>query len=155
MSRKTAQELLDAKRRKQEERRNAEAARKAEVARLRSRLTYLRENADRTSQLKSVLDGLYLEMDKLSKKAPADEVTELALRKVNAVIARCKELMQGDEFIDSVDVFVAAGERPEHRDVVLVLSELKQGIDRLEGERRSLVQQSERWGAGDEEEDES
>jgi hypothetical protein len=155
MRRKGGLELVEAKRRKIEEKKKAQAAREAEVARLCSRLAYLRANADRGDQLSSVLNGLYMEMDKLSKKAPADEVTELALRKVNAVITGCKELMRGDEFIDSIDVFVAAGERPEHRDVVLVLSELRQGIDRLERERRRLADQSRHRGVDEDEEDES
>ena len=96
----------------------------------RSREEYLGDNRDRMNELDSVLDGLYTEIDKLCKKAPADEVTELALKRVNALITACKELLKGDEFIDSIDIFVPAGERPELRDVLLVLSELTQGMKR-------------------------
>lgn len=114
---------------------------------LRARLVYLRENWHRTDQLDSVLEVLYLEMDKLSKKAPADEATELATKRVNDVIQRGKELMKGVEFIDYIDPFVPAGDRPEHRDIVLVLSQLRQGIKRQQAELQELAQRSlsEKW----------
>jgi hypothetical protein len=86
--------------------------------------------------LRSVLAGLYDEIDKLTKKAPADEITELGLRQVNAVITGVKELLAGDPFIDAIDPFVPAGENPEHRDVLLILRQLKQGLDRWELRRR-------------------
>ncbi len=123
-----------------------EAARAAEIAQGRARLRFLRETRQRRDQLESVLTGLYTEMDKLSKKAPADEATELATTRVNDVILRCRELMNGDEFIDCIDPFVPAGERPEHRDVVLVLSQLMQGIARLTSEEESLRRRSESEG---------
>ena len=130
----------EAKQRMAEERkqREEEAAREAELAPLRERLAKIRALAGKKEQLKSVLKGYYDEMDKLSKKAPADQVTELALRRTNDLIRQCKELLQGDSFIDSIDLFVAAGERPEHRDVLLVLRDLMQGIERYEKEARDL-----------------
>lgn len=55
--------------------------------------------------------------------------------------------MQGDEFIDSIDLFVAAGERPEHRDALLILGDLRQGIKRIkeEFERLAYRSRSEHW----------
>lgn len=165
MARMTTQELHQAKRLREEERqrereeglrrrqkeeereREAEAAREATLAPLRARLASLEANRNRAEQLESVVAGLYGEMDKLCKKSPADEVTELAMNRVNSAIGRCKELMAGDEFIDSIDLFVPAGERPEQRDVLLVLGELRQGIRRLSAEREHLRKRSreEKW----------
>lgn len=142
MAKLTGKELAERARQRREEKeehlQREEDERLAEIEPLRRRLAYLRGQKGRRDQLKSVLDGLYDEMDKLSKKAPADQVTELALKRINDVIRRGKELMQGDEFIDSIEVFVAAGERPEHRDVLLVLRELRQGMQRLEAEESNL-----------------
>jgi hypothetical protein len=149
MARPTPAQLQEARRAKQEERRRQEeiaerlareekAAADARRAEMAKRFSLLSANRSKAVQLASVLKGLYEEMDKLTRKAPADEVTELALRRVNDAVARGKELMAGDEFIDSIDLFVAAGERPEHRDVLLILSELRQGMARLDSEHSEL-----------------
>jgi hypothetical protein len=86
--------------------------------------------------LASVLAGLYDEIDKLAKKAPADEITELGLRQTNSVISAAKEFLAGDPFIDEITPFVPAGENPEYRDVLLVLRQLKQGLARWGKDRR-------------------
>jgi hypothetical protein len=133
-----AKRRREAERKEREEAAAKEAAEEAEMAKSRDRLASLRASAGRKGQLKSVLQGYYGELDKLSKKAPADEVTELALKRINDLIKQCKELLQGDPFIDSIDQFVAAGERPEHRDALLVLRDLQQGIARFEEELQGL-----------------
>ena len=162
MAKATPEEMAEARRKKAEERRleeeeqerrreKEEAARQERMRKGVERQQFLISNWQRVKQLRSVLDGYYTEMDKLAKKAPADEVTELALKRINDVITRGKELMIGDEFIDSLEVFVAAGERPEHRDVLLVLAELIQGLSRLNEEFEDLNRQArnERWGEYD------
>lgn len=124
MARPTPQELQAARKLKAEERRREEKEAEQRIvdeeARLRAerearvattipsmeRLAFLRDSQPKVSQLESVLDGLYTEMDKLSKKAPADQVTELALKRVNEVIKRGKELMAGDEFVDNATLFL-------------------------------------------------
>src|SRR5688500_10791555 len=116
MPRMTSEQLKEARLRKreeeerlrveEEERLRAEkqkkleeqAAREAALVPLRERLAYLQQNSQRTAQLKSVLLGLYEEIDKLAKRAPADQITELALKRTNDVIKKCKDLMKGDEF---------------------------------------------------------
>lgn len=167
MAKLSGSQLAEARRRKQEaeeERqrqeeataRAARAAREAATKPLKERLAHLQNQQERRGQLTSVLKGLYDEMDKLSKKAPAEQITELAMRRVNDVIKRGKELLAGDEFIDSIEVFVAAGDRPEHRDALLVLRDLRQGIERLQAEVTSLRQRAarEKWnGEADEDED--
>ena len=85
-----------------------------------------------SSRIRSFVDSLYDEMDKLSKKAPASEVSDLALERVNRAIQAAKDLMdKEDEFIADLKVFVAAGSNPEVRDALLVLGEIKGGISRV------------------------
>ena len=113
------------------------------------------KQADRLSQLEqlepewdlldSVLKGLYDEVEKMTKKAPADEITELGLGRVNDLLKRAKDLLKGDPFIDSIDPFVAAGENPEHRDVLLILREIRQGMGRQHDEHNKLKAESRRW----------
>jgi hypothetical protein len=82
--------------------------------------------------LSSVSKGLYDELDKLSKKAPAEPVTDLVLTQVNDVIREIKELAKDDLYVQRLNEFVAAGDNPEHRDVVVVLRQLRQGLERFE-----------------------
>jgi DNA repair exonuclease SbcCD ATPase subunit len=152
MANLTPAELQEARQRKRQEeadaRRKAEEAEQAEaieieakLAPLRDRLERLRTTEGRKDQLKSVLHGYYEELEKLSKKAPADQVTELQLKRINELIRQCKEVLQGDPFVDSLELFVAAGERPEHRDALFVLRDLRQGIQRFEEEVQRLLRQ--------------
>ena len=78
----------------------------------------------------SVLHGLYDEIDKLCKKAPAEPATDLAVEEINRVIGAVKELLQGDPFIANIKPFVPAGENPELRDALMVLRLLMQGMRR-------------------------
>jgi hypothetical protein len=82
--------------------------------------------------LTSAAKGHYEEMDKLSKKAPAEKVTDLALGEINYTIEETKKLLSDDVFIQRFNVFVAAGDNPELRDVVLVLRQLLQGLARYD-----------------------
>jgi hypothetical protein len=134
MPRLTPEELREARRRKGLERQRAREEAERRMAEEKERLEYLKETQLRRQQVGSVLDGLYDEIDKLTRKAPADEITELALRRVNGVIVAAKDLLKGDPFIDTIDPFVAAGEYPEHRDVLIILREIRQGMQRQEQE---------------------
>ena len=80
--------------------------------------------------VKSVAVSLYTELDKLSKKSPTHELSDLALAQVNQVISDAKALLQDDPYIDRIKEFVAAGDNPEHRDAVMVLGQVLAGIDR-------------------------
>jgi hypothetical protein len=104
----------------------------------KARLDYLEENRDQWALLKSVLDGHYEEIEKLTKKSPSNEVTDLALKRINTVIKDTKKLLAGDPYIDSIDVFVAAGDMPQLRDVLMVLRELIQGMERRADEYKRL-----------------
>lgn len=145
MPRLTPDELTEARRRKRLERERTQEEAERRMAEKRERLEFLEVTEERRQQIKSVLEGLYDEIDKLTKKAPADEITELALRRVNGIINAAKELLKGDPFIDSIDPFVAAGEYPEHRDVLIILREIKQGMGRQEVEYGQLREEKRKW----------
>jgi len=81
--------------------------------------------------LQSEIAGLYDEMDKLAKKAPNEPVTTLQLKIVNSFIRKAKLLLTGDNIIDEVEIFVSAGDNPEYRDVVTVLRQIRQGLERF------------------------
>ena len=81
--------------------------------------------------LESVSLGLYDEVDKLTKKAPAETITDLALEQVNDVIRETKELLKQDVYIQRLKEFIPAGDNPQHRDVVVVLRQVRQGLDRF------------------------
>ena len=97
--------------------------------------------------LQSEIAGLYDEMDKLAKKAPNEPVTNLQLKIVNSFIRKAKLLLTGDNIIDEVEIFVSAGDNPEYRDVVTVLRQVRQGLERFKRseERRVGKECRYRW----------
>lgn len=100
---------------------------------LEEKLQQCEENARQYQLLKSVVEGLYVEIDKLTKKAPAELVTELALEQINNVIKDTKDLMQDDPYIQNLKEFVPAGDMPQLRDTLIVLGQVKQGLSRASG----------------------
>jgi len=107
---------------------------------LSSELREIRETKTKKRQLlDSVSLGLYEEVDKLSKKAPAEPVTTLVLSQVNDVIRETKQLAEDDSYIQRLNEFVAAGDNPEHRDVVVVLRQIRQGLQRLEQNLKASI----------------
>jgi glucose-6-phosphate-specific signal transduction histidine kinase len=102
----------------------------AVIEQLGARLKSLEGLQRRITVLDSVSLGLYDEVDKLSKKAPAETVTDLALEQVNDVIRETKQLLADDIYIQRLKEFVPAGDNPQHRDVVVVLRQVRQGLDR-------------------------
>jgi hypothetical protein len=99
---------------------------------LKERLKSSYDSSKKLSLLTSVAVGLYEETDKLSKKAPAERVTDLMLEQVNDVIRETKELITDDTYVQRLNEFVAAGDNPELRDVLVVLRQLRQGMQRYE-----------------------
>ena len=91
----------------------------------------------RLEQLISATDALYAEMDKLTKKGPTVQISQLSLDRVNKVIRSIKGFASEDkdEFIDEIVEFVPAGDMPEYRDVTLALSQVRAGLERF-GQRR-------------------
>lgn len=101
------------------------------ISELRDALRVERVRRQRAALLESVSVGLYDEIDKLSKKAPAESVTDLALGEINQVIVDVKQIADDDQYIARLAAFVPAGDNPDNRDVVLVLRSLRQGLNRL------------------------
>jgi DNA repair exonuclease SbcCD ATPase subunit len=101
------------------------------VASLETSLQECRDQRTQLTLLESVSQGLYDEIDKLTKKAPAESITDLALSQVNDVIKETKQLLDSDAYIQRLNEFVPAGDNPQHRDVVLVLRLIREGLDRF------------------------
>jgi hypothetical protein len=85
----------------------------------------------RWEQTSSELNGLYQEIDKIYKKAPEEPISDLTVENVNNLIKDTKEIVKDDPYIDRVKEFVPAGDNPEYRDVIIVLRQLTQGLDRF------------------------
>ena len=101
------------------------------IVRLKSERGSLSEaKTKQLSLLESVSLGLYVEIDKLSKKAPAEPVTDLVLRQMNDVIRETRELIPNDTYVQRLSEFVAAGDNPQHRDAIVVLKLVRQGLER-------------------------
>jgi len=122
--RPTPEELKKARERKKKEREEMEKQqtmmRKQEI-----------EVRIRWEQISSELDGLYQELDKIYKKAPGEQISNLTVENVNNLIKDTKEIIREDPYIDRVKEFVPAGDNPEYRDVIIVLRQLKQGLNRF------------------------
>src|SRR6266699_2816749 len=84
-------------------------------------------------------DSLYEEIDKLSKKAPTEPLTDLALQQVNDAVREAKVLGAEDSTLRRVKEFVPAGDNPQHRDVVLVLRLVRAGLAEVQ---KRLAQES-------------
>ncbi|MBV5261964.1 hypothetical protein FLX56_26535 [Synechococcus moorigangaii CMS01] len=91
--------------------------------------------------LESVSLGLYEEIDKLSKKAPAEPVTDLVLTQMNEVIRETKELIADDPYVQRLHEFIPAGDNPQHRDAVVVMRQIRQGLERFHQKLGQLVRE--------------
>jgi hypothetical protein len=101
------------------------------AAELEDRIQGFDKAREQRELLDSVAEGLYEETDKLCKKAPGEQVTELLLDQVNQVIQETKDLITKDPYVRRMNQFVAAGDRPEHRDVVVILRMVRQALTRF------------------------
>jgi hypothetical protein len=134
----TSEELQTAKKRAGEKRvaeqqRIAEE-RALEQKRANERNLWLSEAKQRHNQLVSVVQALYDEVDKLSRKWPTMPITQLTLEKTNRAIAAVKELLknEGDDFAEDIAIIVPAGDLPETRDTVLILRQVQAALNRFE-----------------------
>jgi len=120
----TPEELKRAKEQKeQEEKEMAKYERQQRKEEIKFRI--------RWEQISSELYGLYEELDKIYKKAPEEQISDLTVQNMNNLIKDTKEIIKGDPYIDRIKDFVPAGDNPEYRDVIMVLRQLRQGLDRL------------------------
>lgn len=100
------------------------------IVALRGAADKARDNGRSLELVESVTNSLYDELDKLSKKSPSHQLSDLALSQVNRALKDVKELLKGDRYVDEITEFVPAGDNPEHRDAVLILGQAKAGIKR-------------------------
>lgn len=100
------------------------------IQQLQDQLKSFSENKETHRLLTSVTDGLYIEIEKLTKKAPSEQVTQLALEQINDVIKDTKNLLKADPYIEKLNIFVPAGDLPELRDTLVILRQVKQGLER-------------------------
>lgn len=115
-------------------------ARSAKLSQLQSLIPDLDKKIERLrtadksqlALLKSVSLGLYEEIEKLCKKAPAESLTDLALQQINDVIRETKELVTADTYVQRLNQFVSAGDNPELRDALMVLRQIRQGLERFQ-----------------------
>lgn len=103
------------------------------ISNLESESVRIQECQKKHHLLTSVMEGLYIEIEKLTKKAPTEQITELALEQINDVIKDTKELIQNDSYVQKLKVFISAGDTPELRDALIVLRQIKQGLERYFG----------------------
>jgi DNA repair exonuclease SbcCD ATPase subunit len=121
------------------ERRNSQLGELVQVVEtLTKKLNDLRQKKQKADLLQSVSLGLYDELDKLAKRAGADEVTDLALEQANDFIRDARMLMAEDPYVQRYKEFVPAGNNPQHRDVVVVMRQLRQGLERFDTNVTSL-----------------
>jgi hypothetical protein len=97
------------------------------------------EHQKHLKSLRSVSRGIYEELDKLTKKAPAEQVTELILEQVNDVIRETKQLIEADPYIQKLTEFIPAGDLPQQRDVLFVIRQIRQGLERFEENLNRIV----------------
>lgn len=112
---------------------------KEAINNLHGLLKLFRQNQKKLTLLDSVSEGLYEEVDKLAKKAPAEPLTDLALEQVNDIIRETKQLIESDSYVQRLKEFVPAGDNPQHRDAVVVLRQIRQGLDRFSDELHSKI----------------
>lgn len=129
--------MHEAKRRKQEESRLAEEEEEARLAaherEERARMTHQRDLHERHTHLSSYVTGIYEEVSKLSSKRPDGAVSKMTVDRVNRAIRDAQALLadENDPFIGDIEEFVPAGDLPESRDVVMVLRQIKDALDRM------------------------
>lgn len=101
------------------------------ISNLESESRRIQEHRKKHQLLVSVTEGLYIEIDKLAKKSPIDQITDFELEHVNEVIKDTKELIKDDSYIQKLQVFVPAGDLPQLRNVRIALRQIKQGLERF------------------------
>ncbi len=93
----------------------------------------------RYTLLESVTQALYTEMTKMANKAPKETLTKLSLEKVNTAIRDVKAMIPNDENLNEIRMFEPAGDNPEYRDAVLILSLLRAALERFYDRHRTAI----------------
>lgn len=88
--------------------------------------------------IESELTGLYDEMDKLVKILPKEPITPLQLKITNDLLEKAKILLSEDTAFDQVEIFAREAGMPEYRDVIIVLRQIRQGLERFEAKNKFI-----------------
>lgn len=131
MPKPSPEELQAARRRKAQEQ-------AAEQKRSAQHNAWLVAAKERHQQLESVVEGLYDEVDKLTKKWPTMPVSQMTVDRTNKAILTVRDLLknEGDDFIEDIHEIVPAGDLPENRDVLLTLRQIQGGLARFKKKYR-------------------
>lgn len=154
MPRLTPQELHEARRRKKEEeaskwqaqreqQRRGEEEQELQHRRTEQEQELLRQRnqqvaARRTAHhkqhnaLSTSLNALYVEVDKLAKKAPTEQLTDLNMQMVNDLITDIRLLVGEDHQLRRIRVVEPAGDNLQYRDALIILGQLQSSLRRLE-----------------------
>jgi hypothetical protein len=135
MPRLTPQQLHEARKRRQEERLQEEQRRQEErQQREREDAEKMARDRQRKQQydvLRSSVDALYVEMDKLTKKAPKEQISSMNLQMMNELVVDTRKLIPDDAQLQRVTPFEAAGDNPEYRDALLIISQVQAALERF------------------------
>src|ERR1051325_6427729 len=88
--------------------------------------------------IKSELSGFYDEMDKLVRILPREPITPLQLKITDDLLRKAKSLLSEDPVIDQVERFAGEASLPEYRDVIIVLRQIRQGLERFEAKNEFI-----------------
>jgi hypothetical protein len=69
---------------------------------------------------------------------PKEPITPLQLKITNDLLRKAKDLLSEDTAIDQVEIFVREAGMPEYRDVIIVLRQIRQGLERFEVKNRFI-----------------
>lgn len=80
----------------------------------------------------SHLEGVYSEVDKLTKGKSLVPTSDLLVEIVNSLISDAKGLIYRDTYLDRLKTFVPAGDNPAYPDVLVALRILQQTLARFD-----------------------
>lgn len=95
------------------------------------------EQVDEFEQNKAQLSGLYTEMTILSKGKPNDAINKFKLRFINSVLAKSNEVLGKYRPFADFEKF-DADELPTNSDVVVILSQYLESLEKLKGDNTAL-----------------
>lgn len=97
------------------------------------------EIGEKWDLLKTMLSGMYAEIDKLCKKKPDMLLSELKINKINDLITPIKELLSGEnQFVERIDL-IDVNTPLELSDVIIILSQMEAGLDAYRDKYRYYV----------------
>ncbi len=86
---------------------------------------------DACDLMDSEISGIYDEISRLCESSPRDRATRLQVEAINRDIARCRDLFDTDPVVQEIEPFAISRSLPQYRDVVIILRQLLQAIDRF------------------------